>query len=720
MQKSKIKIKDRINTKIFHFGLSFCILIFTFLILSSSASAGTIIKAPAYLGLSGGLVGYWTFDGADTHTSGKTDDKSGNGNVGTLVNSPTRTIGKIGQALSLNSTSTQYVTAGNNPTSATAITYIAWVKFASFPTAYNTVMGKNGGGCNYSDMHVTSTGQLAIYVCGNSDIHYDATGTHTLSAGTWYQLAMTYDSVRGLIGYVNGEVDNTVAPNGALAANSATLSVGNDLQSSPRYVNGIIDDVHLYSRALSSNEISRLYRIGLGSSINHSRSASGSDNGLVGYWTFDGADTHSNGVTDDKSGFGNNGTLTGANGLPTRTIGKVGQALNFDGVDDYVNIGDPAILKFTTQNFTICGWVNARSAPAGGPAAGIIARADDNVGVTRTISLEVAGTTNSGKGTFQLFDGTNNPFIRTPSSLAGTGWRHMCGVRVSGNIRLFLDGSEVSGSPATDTAGNVDTSGLTWAIGERRDNGLGANLDGLIDDVRIYNRALSAGEIQNLYNETQSKFNSSKTNVLTSGLASYWTFDGIDTHSNGITDDKSGNGYQGTLTGSNGLPTRTIGKVGQALLFHYAPIDNFSRVALSPGITLSDTNTVSMWIYRNDVFSGDTFLGLFGEYAYAGQISIFYRKDTDKISFNYPVAHYNNTVISHDTWHHIVVVSNAGNVTFYLDGQADGTATGAPGYTADSIGNVNSAIFEGKIDDVRIYNRALSDGEVMKLYNMGR
>src|SRR3989338_2640061 len=64
--------------------------------------------------------------------------------------------------------------------------------------------------------------------------------------------------------------------------------------------------------------------------------------GLVGYWTFDGADTpwtsSTAATTLDKSGNNNTGTLTSMNRATSPTEGKIGQALNFDGSNDYVNI----------------------------------------------------------------------------------------------------------------------------------------------------------------------------------------------------------------------------------------------------------------------------------------------------------------------------------------------------------------------------------------------
>ena len=80
------------------------------------------------------------------------------------------------------------------------------------------------------------------------------------------------------------------------------------------------------------------------------------ENGLVGHWTFDGPDTINNIV--DKSGQGNTGYLDfGASGntATTSTPGKIGQTMEFDGTDDYVNINDDNSLSST--DITLCAWI---------------------------------------------------------------------------------------------------------------------------------------------------------------------------------------------------------------------------------------------------------------------------------------------------------------------------------------------------------------------------
>jgi hypothetical protein len=108
---------------------------------------------------------------------------------------------------------------------------------------------------------------------------------------------------------------------------------------------GNLDDVRLYNRALSDAEIKQVYNLGQAtqntSSVNLQHGSSLAS-GLVGLWTFDGPD-----VTDkiyDRSGQGNNGYFIGGSTSSAKTIGKLGQALTFDGSNG-VDMGTHASLN---------------------------------------------------------------------------------------------------------------------------------------------------------------------------------------------------------------------------------------------------------------------------------------------------------------------------------------------------------------------------------------
>ena len=107
---------------------------------------------------------------------------------------------------------------------------------------------------------------------------------------------------------------------------------------------GTIDEVRIYNRALSATEVAKLYGSG---AVKTNASSANLDNGsslergLVGHWTFDGADVTT--VVADRSGQGNNGYFIGGATLSAKVIGKLGQALRFDGADDYLHRHHPPL-----------------------------------------------------------------------------------------------------------------------------------------------------------------------------------------------------------------------------------------------------------------------------------------------------------------------------------------------------------------------------------------
>jgi hypothetical protein len=206
--------------------------------------------------------------------------------------------------------------------------------------------------------------------------------------------------------------------------------------------------------------------------------------GLVGYWPFDeGSGT----IAKDYSGNGNNGTLV--NG-PTWTTGKVGGALSFDGVDDYVRVPYNPNLNVLNNKFTIAMWLNMNT----------------QTGTERYI-LGKFNYLNSGYYIFMYsgenkvsfgFHGGGIVWILKTSDITYNQWQHIA-VTLDGNImKVYLNGILISSTNGVGAIG-TDTNNLT--IG-----GITPSLrvgNKFIDDARIYNRALSDAEIQALYNATK-------------------------------------------------------------------------------------------------------------------------------------------------------------------------------------------------------------------------
>jgi len=208
------------------------------------------------------------------------------------------------------------------------------------------------------------------------------------------------------------------------------------------------------------------------------------DKGLVGYWSFnEGSGT----IAYDYSGNNNNGTLT--NG-PTWTQGKVGQALSFDGVNDYVNILYNPNLNVVNNKFTIAMWLNMNT-----PAD----RGRQILGKFSYLGSGYYVFMYSGENRISFgFHGGGSVWISKSNDITYNQWQYIA-VTLDGNImKVYLNGTLNSMRNDVGTVG-TDTIDLTiggyvpaYVVGNK-----------FIDEVRIYNRALSDAEIQAIYNATK-------------------------------------------------------------------------------------------------------------------------------------------------------------------------------------------------------------------------
>jgi hypothetical protein len=186
----------------------------------------------------------------------------------------------------------------------------------------------------------------------------------------------------------------------------------------------------------------------------------------------------------------------------------------------------------------------------------------------------------------------------------------------------------------------------------------------------------------------------------TSGLVAYWP---LDEGAGSTTADTSGGGRTGTLTGGTSW---TAGQVGSGAV----AFDGVNGRLTFTALPLTTTFTVAMWVYP--VPSSDSYGTLFAEGANKG---IWYRGGSRKIEF-YPASQASQTALTENQWHHVAVVCAAGNLTYYLDGVTDGTATGGIAFNADTMGDDPvSETFKGQMDEVRVYNRSLSAAQVAAL-----
>jgi alpha-L-fucosidase len=213
-----------------------------------------VYPAPA----SSGLAGYWKFN----ETSGTTAaDSSGNNNTGTVSGATWTTGGKNGGALSFDGIN-DFVSVNNSSSlSLTQFTVAMWVNLTNLPAA-NSYYALAVKGADMAENY-----ELLVGYPNAGGIHFpvkwtdgnrsgDSSSTQ-LAAGNWNHVVLTYDGASAKV-YINSVLDTTKTYNKTPLANTGQLIIGNESAMS-RYLKGKLDEVRIYNRALSQQEITNLY-----------------------------------------------------------------------------------------------------------------------------------------------------------------------------------------------------------------------------------------------------------------------------------------------------------------------------------------------------------------------------------------------------------------------------------------------------------------------------
>ncbi len=209
-----------------------------------------------------------------------------------------------------------------------------------------------------------------------------------------------------------------------------------------------------------------------------------SDEGLVAYYSFDEGKGN---VLQDSSGNGNDGTIYGAKWVD----GKYGKALEFDGINDYVDCEHVSSLNFDNNaNFTVEVWLKRMGANL---YQGVVTK-NNYPGCT---GANVYGWTVGWRGDYNKFfilvGNGGYTYIYSDNTYTDSNWHHVVLRRGSGITRMFVDGVLQSESTYNSLAKNT----LSLDIGSCYSTCPAIQtFNGIIDEVRIYNRALTESEIK--------------------------------------------------------------------------------------------------------------------------------------------------------------------------------------------------------------------------------
>jgi len=455
------------------------------------------------------------------------------------------------------------------------------------------------------------------------------------------------------------------------------------------------------------------------------------NDGLLGYWKLDdGTGT----TAADASGYGRNGTLTNSPtwsaDTPTTMDFSDPYSLSFDRSDnDYVSIaGTPDIDGL--QRLTLATWVKLDSTPSG--YMRFITLGNNKAGLRyHDQDLQFYVTINGG-----VYYAT-----KTNALTSGT-WYHVAGTYDGSQMLLYLNGVEQAGPGISGTVAAGDGVELSGPSS--------FTLDGWLDDARVYNRALSATEIEALANgehpETyqattslDTELNVSGTLTLNSGrleaspsLGGYWKFDegsGTDIG------DSSGNGHFGELIDG---PTWTSTTAPTSFDNPYAlAFDGLNdRVLITTGFERPEAAfTYALWFQpgsdwtaafsRKDLLYGRSSAearpAMIFNFGGEGKIGLYTGvggSDQDNIKTT-------TTAWTSGTWYHIAFTWDGSQAIVYVNGVQEGDPFPLSGFHSASSGMSIGAKYDGanpvdgRIDDVRVYNQALSAAQVQTLASGG-
>ncbi|MBT4362772.1 MAG: T9SS type A sorting domain-containing protein [Candidatus Marinimicrobia bacterium] len=503
---------------------------------------------------------------------------------------------------------------------------------------------------------------------------------------TWNHLVGTWDGVTQRI-YLNGDLVDEAEFNWPLSTASTGNTIGANYNglSSPCSFDGAIDEVRIYDRALTTHEIDSLYHL------------EGWDSGLIAYYPF-------NGDAIDESGNGHDAYMDGSL-LSTDRFGNLNSAFSFDGVDDVGYISQHGDL--TVESFSLSFWTYLNSND------GEI-RFFDNVsqGGGFEIGMQESGGINglyiqrsgvlAGSHVWELID--------TDELLAEDRWHHIvCSYDISSStLALFVNNNLLA-----STIFNIDS---VWDATYDLTLGRGAEttlyfLNGSLDDIYFFDRALNTDEIDSLF----------YLDGWDPSLIAYYPLDGD-------ASDESGNGHDGTGYDLVSIPDRFDHADG-ALGFN----GNSSRIQIGLASEIIPENsrlTLSAWVRPNSydnpskVFIGcenaDQGLAMY-YYPYNGhQLNILTGSRMSVDANLTPIGQWNHIVSTYD---------ESDSLRVYINGAIVATSyqaswSHAPGADlfigADENGTpTGGGFFDGDIDDIFIFGRALNAFEIDSMYHAG-
>jgi hypothetical protein len=649
---------------------------------------------------------------------GEVIDAGVNGYDGTAKNGVTTVAsGQVCRAGEFASDSSQYVDLGNGFSPGNSSwTVSVWFKWD----------GSSGENIIYNKENLFEARVQGGYFQYAWQPHWSWDGgtSFPVNAGQWTHAVITYDGSTQLV-YENGSLVYERSQSGSLGSNSNKLLIGARGSSAPQhFFGGQIDEVLIYSEALTGGQISDLYTNQLAG-----KNEDGSDRTcpvcgvipIASYHMDECSWDGSPGEVIDSSGHHHDGDGIGQANTEESTMagGGLCRVGLFGGTGDYVNIVDSPELN-PNSAFSVSVWFKADSLSTWNGVISKLTDVNHHAGLGWNIQVGTAQRIAS-----LMADASGNYVYLRSTTIPQAGvWYHVVLVHQSDNVNnLYVDGHlEASNSHGIAFAGN------DLQIGKFYTNSNGLYFAGAIDEVALFTGALSDDEVWDIYDNQRGGENwdgSLRTchQCTFDALASYYMDECSWDGSVGEVLDSSGHGYDGQAF--NGVITVDNGKVCRAGEF----ADNgYLALPLFPDLTTDFTMTA--WIKTTDrtqpgqrVFVDDES----NSHGYALSLGDggagtlrFYNRGISPVILDTPA------VINNDTWYFVAAVTDIANqqrhsYVFSADGtllnHTSDTSSGYGGVwgtdpgTASIGGETNQGEtanrFIGNLDEVQVFNGAI-------------
>jgi len=583
-------------------------------------------------------------------------------------------------AASFNGTTSEFTAANSTALNSPVTTIGMWIKVNKLPENGEAFIFSNGGWQERIKISLPSHGKPVFTTNHSGGISDMDTGDgNVLVAGQWTHLTFVHDGTKDRI-YINGELKASKDVVGTLSNTTKSLSLGYNVIDGGNWFDGSIDDVVITNTAFTDAEIKALY--------DAQSTFGGTNDALVASYSLNGKGT-------DDTQFGNDATLGDDAFAVKNRFNFGGNAMHGSAIAD-----NSAALQsdFTTISF----WVNPTSLPASGE---VYLLSNGGWQERWKISLPAHGkpvfTTHATSCCVDVDSGDGNALV------VGT-WTHCTMVHDGAEDLIYINGVLANKRAST---GALNKTSFPLGIGfDPIDKG--SFFDGAIDDLMIFNKAMSGAEIKALYDLQK------VVPIFNSALVADYNF-------SNSTDDVSA--YENHASG-NAIPTKDrFGKSNKAITFK----GEMSSLEADNSEQLNtDFTSISYWVnVRSLPASGEVYILSHGGWQERWKISL---PSHGKPVFTTHAASCCNDLDSGDgnvlpinSWKHVVMTHDGITDRIYFDGvQVNEKAyAGALNKTTFPFGMGYNPIdvanyFDGSLDEVRIYNRALTATEVMELYTL--